>query len=59
MFQSGIARPGALQIVADIYGQAADALYFQVNLIAVLECAKPAVIGACGKNIARLQGMNG
>src|SRR6185369_12646227 len=53
--QARFARPGALQLVAHADVQRAEALGRQLDLVSVLERRQPAVIGAGGEDVARLE----
>ena len=59
MFQSGIARPGALQIVLDTKMQRAQTLHFQLDLVVVLEPTQAPVVGPSGDDISGFQLVDG
>src|SRR5262249_34104406 len=53
--QARLAAPGALEVVADADVQPAEALALQLDGVAVLEAAEPAMVGAGGEDVAGLQ----
>src|SRR5579863_70229 len=50
-----LARPCALQRIADLDGEAPQALRFQLDRVAVLEGAEAAVVRPAGEDVARLE----
>src|SRR5688572_25167136 len=59
VLEAGVSRPGAFQLVAHVHAQAPQALGFELDEIAVLQGAQPAVIRSGGEHVARLQRMYG
>src|SRR5262249_58198976 len=51
--QPRLAAPGALEVVADVEGQAAHPLGLDLDPVAVLEATEPPVIGAGRDYVAR------
>src|SRR4029077_15886390 len=49
--ETRLARPGALQIVAHLEGELAQARAFQFNRVAVHEAGQAAMVGAGGKDV--------
>src|ERR687893_171921 len=54
-----LTRPSTLEIVTDGDDQPPQAIDFQLDLVAVLECGQPAMIGARRQNVAGLEIVNG
>src|ERR1700741_517165 len=52
------ARPGAIQLVADLHREPAQAVDFELHGIAVLQRRQTAMVGAGGDEVARLQIMD-
>src|SRR5262249_36320010 len=53
--QPRLAAPGALEVVADVEGQAAHPLGLDLDPVAVLEATEPPVIGAGRDDVARVE----
>src|SRR5215472_421488 len=53
--EARLAAPRALQIVADAESELAQAVYFKLDPIAVLECVQAAVVGASRQDVASLE----
>src|SRR5215467_4166999 len=53
-----LTAPGALEVVADVEAQPAELLGLDLDAIAVLEPAEPAMIRAGGKNVAGIERMD-
>src|SRR5262245_63531921 len=56
--EPGLARPGALEIVAHVEAQPTEPLGLQLDAVAVLEAAQPTMVGAGGQDVAGLQGVD-
>ena len=53
--EARLARPGALEVVAHVEAQPAQALGLELDLVAVLERVQAAMVGAGGEDVAGLQ----
>src|SRR5581483_1530321 len=56
--QARFARPGAFEVVANFYAQAAERLGFELDRVAVLKRIQAAVVGAAGEHVAGLERMD-